>query len=166
MVSFNTDGKAIFIVFIGAIVALALIATIFQSTSEQTTTIAANNITVTAAAVNTTLDLTGRELISEITIVNSSNGTQSFAGAGASLQTGIGSNGLLSVQLILNDTAAGVAGEDVDISYTANPDGYISDAGARSVTLLIGLFAALAILVFVLVVLIKEGSLGKLVGRQ
>ena len=53
-------------------------------------------------------------------------------------------------------------GVEVNVSYTANPDGFVG-GGARNVTLLITLFSALAILVFVIVMLFKpETSLSQL----
>ncbi len=164
MVSLDTDGKAIFIVFLGAIIAATLLATIATSTIGETTTITITNASVTSAAVNATLDVRGRQLLTTVAIINTS-GTD-LTGVGASLQTGTGSNGLLSVQLLLNDTASSHAAKAINISYTANPDGYISDTGGRAITNLIPLFAALAILVFVIVVFIKNGSLGKLMGRS
>ncbi len=165
MGNFNTDGKAIFMIFIGVIITITLLAVIADSTFGVTNIITKTNITVTAAAVNVTLDIPGRELISTIEIYNSSNTTQTLIGQGGSLQTGVGSDGLLSVQLLLNDSAASFAGEDLNLSYTANPNGYISDGGGRSVTNLIIVFAALAILIFIIVVLIKFGSLGELIKK-
>jgi len=162
MVNFNTDARAIFIVFIGAIITATFIGVIADSTFTETNTISRTNITVTPAAVNTTLDLEGRELLTTVSVVNSSNGSQSLIGFGGSLQTGISSTtGLLSVQLILNDTAADFTSDTVNVSYTANPNGYVSDAGGRSITNLIVIFSALAIMIFAIVVFAKEGTLGK-----
>lgn len=50
----------------------------------------------------------------------------------------------------------GFNGTSMNVSYTTQPDGYISDSGARSVTLLIVIFAALAIAVIALAPAIKE----------
>ena len=61
MANFQGDGKAIFQVFIGAIITLTLIAVIGTSIAGQITT-AANSDNVTAPAVNGTLDLIGRTL--------------------------------------------------------------------------------------------------------
>ena len=167
MVSFDTDGKAIFIIFIGAIITIVLLGSIADQIFGETNTITITNVTVTAAAVNTTLDITGRDILTIIEIYNATNATiQSYIGNGTNIQSGISTTtGLRSVQFILNDTGAGpsIAGTTVNISYTANPDGYLSDSGSRSIANLIPLFSALAILIFLLVVLIKEGTLGKLI---
>ncbi len=165
MVNFTLDGKMIFTIFVGTIIAATLIATISDSIFTQTNTIAVTNNTVTAAAVNTTLDVSGRELLTTIEIYNATNVTDTLVGLGGSLQTGTGTSGLLSVQLILNDTASAFAGESVNISYTANPDGFLSDGGARSIANLILIFAALAILVFTVVVIFQNENFRRLLNR-
>ncbi len=166
MTSFKSDGKAILIVTIGALIAIAFLATIADSIFEQTNTITFTNVTVTGAAVNTTLDLTGRQILTTVHIYNSSNFTESLVNSGGSLQTGVGSNGLLSVQLLLNDTGSPYAGETINISYTANPDGYLSDTSSRAIALLIVIFGSLGVLIFVIVVFIRDGSMGRLIGRS
>lgn len=163
MTSFKSDGKAILIVTIGALIAIAFLATIADSIFEQTNTIAFTNVTVTSAAVNTTLDVTGRQLLTTVQIYNSSNFTDSLVNSGGSLQTGAGSSGLLSVQLLLNDTASAYAGKTINISYTANPDGYLSLGSSRSIANLIIIFGSLAVLIFVIIVFIMNGSMGKLI---
>ena len=165
MVNFTLDGKMIFTIFVGTIIAATLIATIGDSIFTQTNTIAVTNNTVTAAAVNTTLDVSGRELLTTIEIYNATNVTDSLVGLGGLLQTGTATDGLLSVQLILNDTASAFAGESVNISYTANPDGFLSDGGARSIANLILIFAALAILVFTIVVIFQNENFRRLLNR-
>ena len=161
MVNFQGDGRAIFKVFIGAIFALALIAVIANSISTQTTTDAAINVTVTAPEINETLDLTGRTLILGGDIINATNNT--LTSLGMILQTGVGTSGLQSVQLILNDTAVGFNGTSVNVSYTYQPDGYLDNSGARSIAFVTLIFSALAIMVFVIVIFIKDGSLGNLI---
>ncbi len=166
--SFKSDGKMIFLMFFGLIIAATLIVPISDSVAGGTETITITNVTVTGATVNISLSVEGRELITQIEIYNASNtdaATNSLIGSGGSLQTGFGSDGLREVQLILNDSAAAFAGEDVNISYTANPDGYISNSGGRSITILITLFAALAALVFVIVVMFQNENFRKLFNR-
>ena len=166
MVSFSTDGKAIFIIFVGAIATIILLGAIADQIFAEVNTITITNVTITAAAENTTLDVTGRDLLTVVEIYNSTNISQSYIGNGTNLQSGTSTTtALRSVQFIVNATGAGpsIAGTTVNISYTANPDGYISDLGSRSIANLIPIFSALAILIFLLVVLIKEGTLGKLI---
>lgn len=155
------DGKAIMMVFIGAIITATLLATIADSVFTQTNTASITNETVTAPAVNATLDLTGRTLISSVLVINASN-ESSPNNNGLILQTSVGSSGLNTVQLTLNDTAVDYAGVSVNVSYTYEPEGYLQDGASRAVALLIVLFGALAILVFTIVIFIKEGTLGRL----
>ncbi len=160
MTSFKMDGKALLIVFIGAIIAVTFLQTIGDSVFAQTNTASVTNVTVTAPAINATLDLTGRTLIGTGTVVNASN--ESSPNNGLIIQTGIGTTGLQSVQLTVNDTAGSYDGITVNVSYSFEPDGYLQETSTRAVALLVVLFAALAILIFVIVILIRDGSLGKL----
>ncbi len=162
MATLKGDGKAILTIFIGVIIAATLIASIATTVTGDTTTISRNNQTVTVPTVNTTLALDGRELLSQISIENSTDGA---AVPGMTLQTAEGSNGLLTVELTVNDTAAAFAATSVNLTYTANPDGYIG-GNSRSIYLLVTLFGALAILVFIVVTLLKPGaSLEKLMRK-
>lgn len=162
MASFKMDGKAILIVFVGLIIAVTFLSTISDTVFTQTNTATVTNVTVTAPAINATIDLTGRTLLTSVLVINASN-ESSPNNNGLILQNGIGTNGLNTVQLTINDTAGSYAGISVNVSYTYQPEGYIQNASARSVTLLIVLFGALAALVFTITVFIREGSLGKLI---
>lgn len=169
MTSLKTDGMAIIVFFIGAVVAITFLASIADEAFSQTNTIIIRNVTVTASAVNVTLDVTGRDLLTVIAIYNATNETrQSYVGNGSILQSGISSTtGLRTIQFVVNDSEAGpsIVGTTVNISYTANPDGYLSDSGSRSIMLLTVIFGSLAILIFGIVEFMSKGSMGKLIGR-
>ncbi len=162
--SFRMDGKAIFMIFLGAIITATLITSIADQVFTETNTISVNNLTVTlSGSANGTTDIQGRELNLQREIYNATGTNDSFAGIpeGVSMRTATGSNGLLSVQLLINDTGidAGHASTTINVSYDANPDGYVGNTtGGVSITNLIVLFSALAILVFVVVVIFKVGS--------
>lgn len=165
MASFKGDGKAIFMVLIGALIATVFLMTIADENVAQTSNFNANNTTVTAPTVNSSTDLTGRELVGTGEVVNSS-GTD-VVGLGVLLRTGTSStSGLRTVQIFTNDTGSHSAGDTVNVTYIYRPDGYHNDAGTRSIVLLITLIAALAIVVFVIVVFAKHGSLSKLLRRS
>lgn len=159
----NKSDTVVFImIFIGVIIAINFLVPISDQIALNSRTITITNNTVTAPEVNETLDLIGRELINSIEIYNASNLTPGITGA--FLSTKLGSAGLLTVQLTLNDSAATFAGQDINVSYTANPDGYLSSGATRSINNLNILFGALAILILILVMLIKDGvSFGELV---
>lgn len=162
MANFQGDGKAIFKVFIGAIITIAIISIVATSIVGQTT-IGTHSENVTAPAINGTLDLRGRSLVSQTLVAEALNVTNTSAGI--FLQTATGSDGLRTVQLTLNDTAGIFAATLVNVTYTFQPDGYLSNSGARAIALLILIFGALAIMVFVVVIFIKDGSMGRLIGR-
>ncbi len=159
MGSFTTDGKAILAVFIGAIIALTFMSPIADSIFGSTNTLTVTNLTVTAPAAtspNSTLDLRGREVIGSVIAVNNS-GTV-IIGTNFSFADGFASNGLRTVRI--TTTSAEFAGQGLNLTYTYKPDGYQNDSAARASTLLILIMAALGLVVFVIVVFVKQGSLG------
>ncbi len=169
----NNDFFVILTIFIGAIIGATFMLPIGDQVNAQTSTFNTVNLTVTApAAGNGTLDLVGRELVGTAILNNATSAetnesTYVITGSNFTVATRTGTNGLLTVQLILNDTgeASGWASQSVNITYEYIPDGYVSDSGGRSVTRLIVLFAALALLVFVVVLLMK-GSLGEIIRKK
>lgn len=160
MVNIKSDGKAILAVFIGSIIAITFMISIGDSIFVQTNEVTVVNTTVTAPAVNATLDLLGRTLVSQTAVTEASN--VSNVSSGLFLQTGTATNGLQTVQLVVNDTAGQFSGTSVNVSYVMQPDGYLAQAGARSIAALILIFGSLAIMIFVIVVFIKDGSLGEM----
>lgn len=164
---FTTDNKSnmkmIFTIFVGAIVAATLIVAIADQVNLETSTFRVDNTTVTAPAVNATLDLVGRGLVTRIAVLNATNVT-AVDNINMILQTGTGTTGLNSVQLTLNDSASEFAGKSVNVSYTYEPDGFVSNASGGAIVSLITLFAALGLLVFV-IALLFTGTLGELIKR-
>lgn len=168
MASLKGDGMAIIMVFIGLIIAATFIIPIADSVIGQTATVDVFNSSVTVPANNGTVDLTGRTLVGTATVFNGTNGTASpeaLEGKNITIRTAIGSAGLQTVQLFVNDTGEQYVGSVVNVTYTYEPDGYLQNSGARSLANLIILFAALAMVVFAIVVFIKRGSLGALIGK-
>ena len=158
----------ILIVFIWAVITATLIGSIANQTNLLTNTFSVSNETVTVpSTVNGTLDLTGRDLVTEIEIINATNNTAgNVVPVGLSLQRGFGNSGLLTVQLFANDTASIDLGESVNISYIYNPDGYVNTVGGRAITNLIVLFAALAIVVFIIVMMFGSEALQNLLSMS
>ena len=177
----ESDGKAIMVVFIGAIIAVALIALIANSVIGTTTgsrTIL--NETVVSPIANTTpttqdaTDLTGRSLLTTgdalaSAIINATG--LAVAGSGTAvpnmtLRDGKSfTTGLQTVMIVLNATSKGQEGVNVNVTYDFVPEGFVTAASGRAIVLLITIFSALAIAVFVLVVFIKTGALGRMMGR-
>lgn len=166
MAIFQGDGKAIFVVFVGAIVAAVLIGAIATQVNLETNTFAIVNETTTLGAVNVSVDLTGREFIEGTDrIINDSDDTiNDYHENGINIETiTSATTGLRTVAVTVNDTNVSMASHTANISYEYRPDGYISTAGGRSITNLIVLFSALAIVIFVIVVFIKHGAMGELI---
>lgn len=161
--SLQGDGKAIFTFFIGAIIAIVFIGNFADSIFTQTTALTETNTSVTVLAINTSLALTGRDFNTLTSIINTTNITLDTLGL--SIDDGL-VNSVKSVRLTANDSASDLVGTIVNVSYTYNPDGFISSAGGRSIALLITIISALAILIFAVVTFIKDGSLGALIGRD
>lgn len=171
MVSLKSDGMAIMIVFIGTMIAATFIASIATDISLQTTPQVRTNDTVTlgTGGLNTAVDLPGRELVTLIELYNATINSSASAVDIANhvwLRTATGSDGLLSVQVVTNGTGGHVNGSTVNVSYIMNPDGYLSDGGARAINRTTLIMAALAIVVFVIVVFIGSGSLGNLMREK
>jgi len=158
------DGAAILGVFIGSMIAIVILSSVSHSIVLQTTTQSIVNQTITLpATTNATIDLIGRELVSGI--ITNATGSTGAALTNYTLQTGMGSGGLLTVQLASNSSTDINFGLPANVSYIYRPDGYLNLGGARSVNRLVLIIGALAILVFVIVIFYKKGSFGELMRR-
>ena len=144
----NQNGQITFIIilFVGLIVTAALIIDIANQQELITVSFEVINGTVVVPAINGTTDLTGRDLIEELNIVNATT-VGSVDVVGLFLGRGVGDNGLLTIQLFANDTAGDIEGNNVNVTYTYRADGFVGN-GNVAVTRLILLFSALAMLIF------------------
>jgi hypothetical protein len=166
MASLSSDGKMVFMIFVGAIITVVFLGTIANSVFLQTNTATTTNLSRTVpAAANTTFSpqLPGRQNTTTIVIINS---TETFtANFSVNLTDANGNQGIF---LFPKDAAVTetINGSAVNITYTYQPFGYLQDSGARSVAGLIVIFGALAILVFIVVVMVKFGSFGEMIRRM
>ena len=154
MANFNADGKMVFVIFIGLIITAVFIGSIADSVFLQTNTIAIVNFSATVpATANTTFSpqLPGRQNITVITVLNAtgSDFTNNFTVNTTNAQ------GTLGIFLFPTDAAvtAGVNGSAVNLTFTYQDNGFLQDSGARSISALIVIISALAMVVFVIVVL-------------
>ena len=133
------------IMFIGIIVALALFAGTFESVGNMRNIRTTVNESITTAAINGTVTLTGRE---NTTVIVVSNTTGIFTNNFTVTTTN--SAGALAILLKTTD-AAGVAGSNsttMNVSYSYKPQGYNDSSGARGIIVIIMIMASLAIAVF------------------
>ena len=156
------DVKVFFMIFIGVIFAIALLVPAADTIFNSTNTFNNTNETVTAPAINETLTLTGRSLTGATPVVRNSTGIN-LQNEGVFVTDGI-INGVQTVFLSTNDTGSGNAGNDVNVTYFFVPDGFVSGAGGLLLGLVI-LFGTLAILVFVVTIVMKEGSMKNFMER-
>jgi len=165
MASLKGDGSSFFQILVGALITLAFIGIIATAIIGSTTTEQQTNFTVAVPSDGEATDLFGRELIDIIEIYNETD--EDMLQENVTLRTAVSATtGLLTVQIYNNGTDSIYNGDDANVSYTLKPDGYLNLAGARGVHALTIIISALAILVFIIVVLIKTGSLGELIGRK
>lgn len=158
------DFIAIIAIFVGVIIATVLLSSISDSIFDQTTTFTVTNESVVVGAINVSVATTGRDLVGAGTVSNSSNA--SLNAFGLSVIDNVLISGAKTISLVANDTASGKVGTTVNVSYTYNPDGYLSDGGARSIASLIVVFGAIAAFMFVIIILIKQGSFRELMGKN
>lgn len=111
-------------------------------TLTQTTSVA--NQTYTLPAAGSSIFIAGQKLIGSAVALNASNSSQVVAASNYTV-TQDTTSGVL--RLKLTSVAGPYATKNINLSYSFEPEGYISDAGARSVTQLIGIMTALAIVV-------------------
>lgn len=173
MTSFKSDGKTLLLVFVGVVITVALILTVANQVTWNTTASHRwdNETVACPSGANTTIGANGRSLTT-ITAITDANVVYVHDIDGGTSQNNYTLytrpyRGELSVVLFANDTGFTNCSTDgaLNISYIGVPKGYVG-AQSRAITLLIILFSALAILVFVIVMLIKGGSLGNILRRS
>ncbi len=166
MAMLKSDGKMVFMIFLGAIITVVFLGLIADSVSTQTSILTSTNATFTsAAAVNGTVQLTGRANTTVVTVVDGANDTLVWTG-NFSVNT-VNAAGVPGIFLVTTD-AAGAAGQNdsaIGVTYSFQPQGYLPDSSSRSVASLIVIFGALAIVVFVIVVMFQFGSIREMMNR-
>lgn len=138
------------VLFIGIIVALALFTPIADTTGDMRNLRTATLVNyTTAATVNESITLVGRELVGSIIVVNASNTSEVWT---TNFDT-VSTNTAGSLAILLKTTdAAGTAGQNASlasVTYTYKPQGYNDSSGSRSIIGIVLVFLALAIMAFV-----------------
>ncbi len=159
----NSDMKVFFGIFIGVILAVALLVPAADTVFNSRNTFNQTNVSVTAPAVNATLTLTGRSLVSATTPVVRNATNFALQNTGIFVTDGL-INGAQTVFLSTNDTGSNNAGNAVNVSYLFVPDGFVPGA-AGTILGLVVLFGALGVLIFVVFKVVKEGSMANFVSN-
>ena len=154
----NSDLKVFFGIFIGVILAVALLGPAADTIFTSTNTFNQTNLTITSPDANENLSLTGRSLVvgGAVSVFNNTNNNGSVINASNfTFQTGI-VNGLSSV--IYTNLESELNGTSLNISYLFVPDGFVPGGGGTILSLVI-LFGSLAVLIFVVAKVMREGSM-------
>ena len=157
------DGLSIIMVaFIGILVAVLLYQAVGPYIGDMTgvNTVTASNVSFTFPENGSTVDLEGQELVGTVVVVNATDGVV-VPTSNYTVAEGVGADGVKGI--ILTATAGDFAGVTTNATYVYEVDGYVDDAGARAMVLLIPILAALAIAVLALVPTFKAG-MGKFGG--
>ena len=158
-------------IFLGVIIAviasLALYSAIVSQVGSITTTTIWNgseqgSTTVADNATGTYTDLAGMEYISGFQVRNATDGTD--VTSNFTISEGISATTSLKTVRVELNSQNQYGGVPVNISYTLGTDGYIADSGARAVAGLIAVFAALGIIVVMLVPTLRSEVL-RLLGK-
>lgn len=153
--------EVIMTVFISVIAGLVLYGAVVQIVGESTTTYEVVNHSVTATA-GAVVNLPGEATIGTVTVLNST----SFGTIDPNLYVVASNqvvNGLLTATITINTTGVDLNDAGWDVSYTAEPEGYVGGTG-RSMALLIPIFAALALAIAALSPTFRNGVLD-LIGK-
>ncbi len=162
MVRSNVDVKVFFAVFIGVILAVALLVPAADTIFTSTNTFNVTNETVTAPTLNQNLTLTGRSVFGTVSVFNNTNNNGSVVpSSNFTIQTGL-VNGLSRV--VYTNLDADWNGVSVNVSYDFVPEGNVPGAGGTLLTLVV-LFGSLGVLIFVVVKVMREGSMKNFMER-
>lgn len=143
----------VFIMFVAALVGLTFIGLVADQVTQQTQTATVTNQPFTFPQNQSTITLTGQAAYN-VVVINASSGATygstnytvtNYVGA----STGTPTVTLKGLSTVLNGTA-------VNLSYTYEPQGFIVDNSARSITTLIVIFFAIALLVVIMVPMFRE----------
>lgn len=152
------DGMGVILIaFVAIVVGIAFYQAIIQYVGESTgvSLIRTINSTITMPAANGVVELTGQEYVGTAIVTNASEVGTIVPTTNYTITERINSDGVKGI--VLTSKGGMWATGSVNITYTYYPDGYIDDAGGRSMALLIPIFAALAIAIVALVPALRSG---------
>jgi len=142
-------------VFVMVIVGVSLILPI-ASNVEGTRNTVSLSITIAAGAVNITQEIDGSGIVGTVIAVNETPEglVQDVDYIVASRQPPITSGFVTNTYQPITPSAAN---QDIDLIYTAEPDGFITSSGGRGIIALVIIFAALAIGVIAIIPAARSG---------
>lgn len=148
------------LVFVGIIVALALLSGSYDGIAKSTQSNVLVNGSYTLPANGACKDLVGQELLSSAIVINATNNGPVVTGINNTVSEGISTvDGLKRIRVCTTGTSINgeaSSGYPIKVSYTYGGEGYADDSGSRAIIGLIILLAVIAIAIWVLVPSIRE----------
>jgi hypothetical protein len=147
--------------FVAIIVGLALLqgAAVYTGLATNTRTLSYTNGLYTAPASGSCIDLRGQELLSAATVINRTDATAITSNY--TIAEGVSTvDGLKRIRFCTTGayySGGAMDGKLINVSYSYGDEGYVNDAGARSVVLMILIFGGLAIAVVALTPTLRSG---------
>ena len=136
-------------VIVGLVMFQQVATNVEQGTRSVTGAITIANSTKTFPAAGSKLILTGQELLPNTIVITNATGGGTVPSTNYTIAEEVRTtDGLKGI--VVTGKAGDFAAASVNVSYQYYPDGYIDDGGARSITGLIVLLAAIAIALVVL----------------
>lgn len=127
-------------IIIGTVIYSGVVA---PNVGTMTNSVTMNNRTFTLPANGASVDLVGQELLSTPVVINQSTGVVLTSPNYTIGERVSPTDGLKRIYIKMND--AKFASQGANISYVYGAEGYVDDAGGRSITGLVAVMAALAI---------------------
>jgi len=137
----------IMVTFIAVLVGVILFQAVAQQVGTTTNTLTLENDSNVAGVNGTTFYITDYRAISDVVIVNNTEGTVIGSG-NYTVTNNVVYNGALAVSVLVIDEA--YESNTWYVSGTAQPTTYISDSGSRAVAGLISIFFALMVAIIAL----------------
>lgn len=141
-------------VAVGIIVCLIMLTASYGNIGKVTNTMTTTNYTIITPAAGSVKDLIGQEIITTPTVTNTTSGGAVPTTNYTIAETVSASDGLKRVSY--KTLGPDYAGVNVSISYTYGPEGYADDAGARSVTSVLAILIAIAVMAIALYPILQQ----------
>jgi len=142
--------------FIAVIFGVALLLPIAGNVEALRNTINVNT-TITTPAINATIEIPGSGIIGTPEVINTTDGATIPAGNFTILGRQAPITGGIVTNTYTSTAESTVIGVIVNLSYTAEPDGFDTSPGGRAIIGLIIIFAAIAIAIVAIVPAARSG---------
>lgn len=141
-------------VFIGILVGVIIFQAVAQNVGDATNTFDVANVSVSSTNGTTLANIvqfTNARQVSSVVVYNGSDDLIIGSGNYTIYNNQVINGELVSGINVSSDSAGGLQTQAWNVSYTAQPQGYIDDSGGRAVAAIIVLLTALGIAVIALV---------------